>query len=450
MAEPPAGTSPPPLLQPWVPDTLQGRLFPSLPTEVQWGLARTDGLLAAVGRPLSGTPILHVGGTNGKGSVARIWASILEKAGLRTGLYTSPHLISFRERILVDGRPLPDEVLEECAAELRPRVLRDGASWFEATTALAFLALERAGVEVAVVEVGLGGRLDATNVITPVLTAITNVAVEHRDMLGDTPAAIAREKAGILKAGVPAFTASNDGEVLEALRAEAATNGTPLFRVGDPPGEVSLAGVRLSLSTRRWGRLDLASPLVGRHQLANIALAVRSIESLPPRIPVPARAVIDGVAAVRAPGRFQVEHDGAGMWIFDVAHNPPAMAALTSTLDRVDAPRPRVALVGMLSDKDHAASLSLLASAVDRIILTVGPSTPEARRWDPAAGLDQLSDEVEARVIPDFALAVEAARTTVLSGGCGIVTGSFHTVGGALAALDRVPREALPVALDFG
>ncbi len=445
------GAEPPPAIPgPPEADALAARLFPTLPTRVEWGLSRVEALLGQAGHPLRSTPVLHVGGTNGKGSVARIWACVLEEAGFRVGLYTSPHLISFRERVLVDGHPLPDAVLEECASELRPRILREGATLFEASTAVAFLALERAGVDVAVVEVGMGGRLDATNLVSPVLTAITNVALEHRAMLGDTLEAIAREKAGILKPGVPAFTASLDGRVLDTLRAEAATLGVPLFRVADPPGEVSLEGVRLSLQTRRWGRLELTSPMVGRHQLTNIALAVRSLEALPPRLRVPGRAVVEGVARARVPGRFQVEREGHGLWVLDVAHNPAAMTALASTLDRVGLPGPRIALVGMLNDKDHAAALPLLADAADRVILTEPPSAAEDRRWRATPALEALPSGIEAEAIPSFDEALARVRDEVRAGASGVVTGSFAIVGDALRTLDRIPREALPVAFEFG
>ncbi len=431
-------------------DPLAARLFPSLPQEVQWGLGRTRRIVAGVGRPLRTTPVLHVGGTNGKGSVARIWASILQASGLRVGLYTSPELISFRERILVDGLPLPDEALLAWADELAPLVVRERPSFFEASTALAFLAFERAGVEVAVVEVGLGGRLDATNILSPVLSAITSVSLEHTDLLGPDVASITREKAGILHPGVPAYTTVRDPEGRAVLAEEAATHGIPLVRVGRPEGTVSLSGVRVTVPTRRWGRLELSSPLVGRHQLSNIALAVCSLDGLPPRIPITADAIRKGVARAHLPGRFQVEKEERRTWILDVAHNPEAARALADTLEEVRPPGRRVGVVGILADKDQRGILHALTPALEEVILTVPPSVHPSRRWDPREALGHLPPDATGLVEEELEGALERARGRVGDEGTVVVCGSFRVVGGALRALDRVPVEALPPAADFG
>jgi len=437
------------LLQP-ADDPLAGTLFPPLPSSVRWGLDRTERLLAALGDPHTRYPILHVGGTNGKGSVAAIWAGILRAAGFRTGLYTSPHLISFRERIRVDGRPIPDTDLQEWALDLRPLLLRERPSFFEAATVLALHAFERAEVDVAVVEVGLGGRLDATNVVTPVLTAITNVGWDHAPFLGTEIPQIAREKAGILKPGVPAFTASDDPEVLAVLAQEAATRGAILRRVLAPSeGRSVLEGSRLRVETSRWGPMELASPLVGVHQHRNLALAVRSLEALPPRLPVSAAAIREGVLRTRVPGRFQVERINGVRWIFDVAHNAPGVRALASTLAALSLPGPRVAVVGILADKEWSPMLSILADQVDVLVLTIPPSSPVERRWLPWEAAAGLPPE-RVRVVQDFDLALRAASEEAGSSGTVLVTGSTHTVGDALNRLDRVPREALSLLPEGG
>lgn len=430
-------------------DPLAARLFPPLPGVVRWGLERTEHLLSAVGSPHRAYPVLHVGGTNGKGSVAALWDSILRAAGFRTGLYTSPHVMAFRERFQVDGRPLPDAMLEGVAGELRGAVIDTGPSYFEASTALAFLAFERAEVEVAVVEVGLGGRLDATNVVLPLLTAITQVSLDHREYLGDVIEGVAREKAGILKAGVPAFTSARDPAVIRVLLDEAAARGVPLTRVRPPRGEVSVEGIRCNLPTRRWGALELRCPLVGLHQLENLALAVRALEALPPRLLPGARAVIEGVEAVRIRGRFQVENDPPRTWVLDAAHNPAAAAALAATLGVVELPRPRVALVGILADKDRNGMIREIVPAVDRTILTAPPSAPPSRRWEPVAGeVCHLGREI--RIEPDFERALDLARDATAGGGTVVVTGSFHTVGDTLRTLGRVPGEGLPPPVRSG
>jgi dihydrofolate synthase/folylpolyglutamate synthase len=430
-------------------DPLAARLFPALAGEVKWGLDRTGRMLASLGDPHRAYPVLHVAGTNGKGSVARIWASILRAAGLRTGLYTSPHLISFRERILVNGTPIPDEQLEEWSWDLRPLLFRERPSFFEAATTLAFLAFAREEVEVAVVEVGMGGRLDATNVVEPVVAAITNVGLDHVPILGGTLEDIAKEKAGILKPGVPVFTADDKPEVLAVLAREAANSEALLHRVRPPEGETTLDGSSFLLRTKRWGDLDLTSPLVGAHQICNLALAVRSLEALPPRLPVSAQAVREGVAKARVPGRFQVEREGDLTWILDVAHNPDGVRALVNALHATNPPRPWIGVVGILSDKPADEMLGSLAAALDSVVLTTPTSAPKGRRWDPAAAAGRLASG-RAELRPNVPAAVELARGAAGPSGTVVVTGSSYTVGEAMVALGRIPPEALPAPFRAG
>jgi dihydrofolate synthase/folylpolyglutamate synthase len=203
-------------------EELVRELFPRLTGGIRWGLERTRALLSAVGDPHTAYATIHVGGTNGKGSVAATIAGILHAAGHRTGLYSSPHLTTFRERIRIDGTPIEEAALLAAAERLWPHIRATEPSFFEATTAIGFLALADAGVDVAVIEVGLGGRLDATNVIAPVLSVLTNVSLDHVQLLGNTVEEVAREKAGIIKPGTPALTAETDLLVLEIFRARTA------------------------------------------------------------------------------------------------------------------------------------------------------------------------------------------------------------------------------------
>ncbi len=430
-------------------DPLAARLLPGLPGDVRWGLDRMERVLAALGDPHLDYPVLHVAGTNGKGSVAKVWAEVLTAAGLSTGLYTSPHLVSFRERILVDGRPLPDGLLAEWARDLRPLLVREAPSFFEASTALALLAFSRAGVEAAVVEVGLGGRLDATNVVRPAVAAVTSLGLDHTEMLGGTIEEVAAEKAGIFKPGLPVFTAVADRRALGVLEAEAAEREARLHRVRVPAGRVRLGGVELEVATRRWGTLALECPMTGRHQLENVALAVSALEALPPRIPLSAGALRRGVGRARLAGRFQVERRWGRTWILDVAHNVEGARVLRETLSEVAAPRPRTAVVAILADKPWEAILGELAPAADHIILTVPRSAPPARRWHPEDAL-ALFPPGSARVCPDPGAALAEARSAVPPAGSVIVTGSMYTVGEALAWLGRLPREALPTPFESG
>lgn len=429
-------------------DPLFERLFPPLPAGVHWGLERVHGALADLGDPHRRAPALHVGGTNGKGSVASTCASVLEAAGHRVGLYTSPHLCSVRERFQVGGVPLDEDRLVAYADEIRSVVAARGLTFFEAATVLAFHVFAREGVDVQVVEVGLGGRLDATNVLTPVACAITNVALDHAEFLGDTLPLIAREKAGIFKPGVPAVTAESDPELVALFRELAESLGVSLSCL-DPArdlGEVEIARdhTAFTLDTGPWGVLRLVTPLVGRHQAANAALAVRLLAFLPPALRPEADAVLAGVASVRWPGRDQIEVVDGTTWLLDVAHNTAGMASLVQVLDRLDLPGPRVGLVGVLGDKDWRRMLPPLLSRLDGAVLTQPPSAPETRRWDPHAARQAVEEGDGAgascplQVEPDFEAALRGAARQA-RGGTVVVTGSCHTVGDALNALGRVP-----------
>lgn len=425
-------------------DPLFSRLFPPLATGVHWGLERTRAALSDLGDPHRAYPTVHVGGTNGKGSVVSTVAAVLGESGLRAGCYTSPHLCSFRERFVVAGEALSEATLVARADEVRQAVMDHGLTFFEAVTVLAFHALAREEVEVAVVEVGLGGRLDATNVLDPVVAAVTNVAMDHADFLGDTLPRIAREKAGIVKPGVPFVTAEADPELLELFRTVCRERDAAGMVVVDPEADVRALEVAqdhtaFTLSTRAWGELRLRTPLVGRHQAVNAALAVEILEHLPEALRPDAEAVRRGVARVRHPGRDQIETVDGAAWLFDVAHNTAGILSLVDTMDRVGLPAPRVALVAVLGDKDWRSMLPPLLGRVDHAVFTQAPSAPPERRWD----LDEARSAVEGtgvrvEVEPDFVAALAASRDRAGSGTV-VVTGSCHTVGSALKLLGLEP-----------
>jgi dihydrofolate synthase / folylpolyglutamate synthase len=413
---------------------LINRLFPRLTGGVRWGLERTEQLLEAAGNPHRRFRSIHVAGTNGKGSVAATLANILTSAGQRTGLYTSPHLCSFRERIRVNGEPIGEAALVDVADEWWPAIEASGASFFEATTVLAFAALARAGVDVAVVEVGLGGRLDSTNVINPELSIITNIAWDHADYLGDSLTAIAREKGGIIKPGVPLVTAEAAPDLLAVFRQQCAERDAPLRVVAaDVEANVTLAGSRFTVDTKSWGLLSLHTPLVGQHQVRNEVLAVGALDLVGSAFNIQRPAVETGVAGVHWPGRFDVRR-AERTWIFDVAHNEAGVQALIAACRRVDLPRPVALLIGILGDKDWARMLPPLFELGDTVVLTVPPTAPPNRVWDP----DRVTREVNAAgvlVEQDFGRAIAAVEAASAPGGTILVTGSFHTVGDALAQL---------------
>ena len=434
------GTTPDRLDRPFE-DPLLYDLFPALATQVEWGLERTSRALSMLGDPHLSYASLHVGGTNGKGSVTAMLAAVTRASGHRTGCYVSPHLVSFRERILVDGAPIAEDALKEYGGEARDAVSRCGLTFFEAATVLALHAFAREGVEVASLEVGLGGRLDATNVVQPEVAVVTNVAMDHADYLGDTLLQIAREKAGILKPGVPFVTGEADLEVLALFEALASEVGAPLSRVA-PESIHDLAvrsdGTSFRLASPTWGELEIVTPLVGAHQAMNAAVAVEACAHLGGRLRPTEREITRGIASVVHRGRDEVLVLDGRTWLLDVAHNPAGVASLCDTLDRLDLPSPRVALVGVLGDKDWAAMLPPLLDRVDHMVLTQPPTAPPERRWDPIEVARFLGEHGKLQVVEPFGVALDEAGR-IAGDGTVVVTGSVHTVGGAMTLLGTAP-----------
>lgn len=361
-----------------------------------------------LGNPERHYRIVHIGGTNGKGSVAVLIAEALRASGHRTALYTSPHLVDVRERMLVDGCPIPPTAFASWTNELVEMIEETGASFFEATTAIAFADFAARGTDIAVIEVGLGGRLDSTNVVRPAVSCVTQVALEHADYLGDSLESIAREKAGIAKPGVPFVVGEGDDGLAQLLSDVAVRAGAVVVRV---PAQ------------RRY---DGPLRLRGSHQRRNAVVAEAVLESLPAPLR-PGRAALEGgFARAFLSGRFEAR----GKWIFDVAHNPPGIAALIETLGAHGPRRPFHALVGILQDKDWRTMLTSLKTVVDRLWVTQPPTAPSSRQWDLEAVRRAFGTQF--RIEPDFDRALEgvqAGAETVL------VTGSFHTVGDAMARL---------------
>ncbi len=407
--------------------------------EIRWGLRRTRHMLHAVGCPHMAFRSLHVGGTNGKGSVSAMIASALGVSGLRVGLYTSPHLIDFSERIRIAGRPVDLELFAAGARRLRPIAMEVGATFFEATTALAFLCFAESGVDYVVAEVGLGGRLDATNVLLPDVAAITNVAWDHSDYLGHTLAAIAGEKAGISKPGIPLVLGRLEPEAGRIVRARARAAGAPLRQLGYD------AAVRRIRITREATELEyvgpgssqvigLHCPLLGAHQAWNAGLAALVMQCLAESWRPSTADIKAGIAQVRWPGRLQLERRQDRTWVLDVAHNSVAVEALAQGLTSLDLPRPLALVVAIMGDKPWPEMLPPLLALADLAVFTVAPSSPPERRWNAAAVAATVSS-YPVQVIEDFAAALEHAASAAPTI---VVTGSHHTVGDALQRL-KIP-----------
>ena len=402
-------------------------------------------LLGALGDPHRRYPVFHVAGTNGKGSTVAVLTAALRARGLRVGTYTSPHLVNFRERFVVDAVAIAESEIVAFLARTEAEAARLGATFFEITTALAFDHFAAARVDVAVIETGLGGRLDATNVVTPLVAGVTEIGLDHTELLGSTIAEIAGEKAGIFKRGIPAVVGAwgHDGRDVLVERARA-VGAAPVdvvaesFAIDDV--RVGGDGTRFRL-TRGPDALDALVPLRGAFQPRNVATAIAMLEAAGPAYAPDWAGLAAVLRDVRLAGRAQ-KH---GRWLFDVAHNPDGARALRATLDalaeqREGLARPITALVGVLADKDWRGVLDALAPAVDRFILSTPPTAPPGRVWSlEAAATYTVERGYAADVVADFDAAV--ARVAA-SAGTALVTGSFHTVGDAMARLQVDPLGA--------
>jgi dihydrofolate synthase/folylpolyglutamate synthase len=384
------------------------------PLAMRFGLDRMERALEALGRPDRAFPALQVAGTNGKGSTCAMAGEALGRAGHRVGLYTSPHLVHFEERIQVAGAPIADAALAEAIEEVRTACpwheAADGGdrlTYFEFATLLALVHFRREGVGAAVLEVGLGGRFDATTAVTPRVTAVSRIGLDHVQLLGDNLAAIAREKAGIFKPGVPAVTsAAQAPEVMVVLREEAARRGAPFHVAG----------------TGWEGPVALAGP----HQRGNAALAAAALRLLDAAgVVVGEEAIAGGIAGARWPGRLEE----VGGVLLDGAHNPDGAAALATALAVLHPGRPVELVFGVLADKDHRGILAALGPAVRRLHL-VRPDSPRAR--DPAGYRDVARDACGAvEVHRGCSEAIARARVCARDGAIVCVAGSLYLVGEA-------------------
>ncbi len=402
---------------------------------IRLGLERARDLLVRMGEPQRRFPSVLVAGTNGKGSTSALLAAMARAAGYHTGLYTSPHLENVEERLRIDGRMIEPGRLGALLEDLVGLAERETGSpptYFEAVTLAAFRWFAETKVDLAVVEVGLGGRLDATNLADPILSLITPIGFDHREFLGGTLAAIAREKAGILRPGRPALVWIEDAEPAESVEAVAAEIGADLrfasrevrIEAVEPQG---WEGQRVRLATPA-GERDLEMALLGDHQTKNLGLAVRAAEVLAAlgfdRLNAgDIGAIAAGAAACRWPGRLEpVALPGGRRVLLDAAHNLDGAAVLTRFLDRLE--EPADLLFGVLADKDYREMLDLLAPRARHLVLT-RPASPRAK--DPAELLPLLAGRDGVVVEPDPGRALD--RALALGGEALVICGSIFLVG---------------------
>jgi dihydrofolate synthase/folylpolyglutamate synthase len=393
-------------------------------------LDRMRDVLARLGNPQQAYPSIHIAGTKGKGSTAAMIESILRAAGYRTGLYTSPHLHTFRERIRVRGELIAREMFAALVDEIEPHVASvPGLTWFEIVTALGFLHFERSAVEVGVIEVGLGGRFDATNVVTPLVSVITSLSLDHMAWLGHTLDQIAFEKAGIIKPGRPAVSAPQPPEALAVIERVAQEREAPLTVIAPSPVLLSSSekGRRGEGETFFIDGSVYRTALLGLHQIDNAALAITAVRQAS-GLSIADEAIAQGLAGVQWPGRFEIAHREPPL-VFDGAHNGDSAERLAATLEEVFPGRRWTLIFGASADKDIAAMLDALLPRAGRLIVTRARS---ARAADLEAIAQQAADR--RRSVETASSVAEAVERALAAGAPAIVTGSLFVVAEAREA----------------
>lgn len=394
---------------------------------IRLGLEPVKKLLASLRNPQDDYLSLLIGGTNGKGSIAATTAAILREAGYRVGLYTSPHLVDLRERICINGEMISPADLDRMIDEVRGEV-REDVTYFEFLTAVAFLYFSRLKVDVAVLEVGLGGRLDATNVVKPAVSVISNISLEHQDYLGKRLSDIAREKGGIIPEGGVCITAAKQKPVLQVLEAISRERRARLYRLGR---DIRVRRQRDgSFSYRGIGKdyPRLSTPLTGRHQIENTALALAALELLAEKgLAVSDRDVVRGLQKTRWEGRLEILRPHSPQLIVDGGHNPAGIAVLCRSLQEDFSYRRLILVFGVLRDKNFPLMVRKIAPLADLVILT----RPESERAVPPAELKDLTklycNRVEVQDEPPLAL----RRALELAGRDDLIccAGSLYLVG---------------------
>ncbi|MGA2193507.1 MAG: folylpolyglutamate synthase/dihydrofolate synthase family protein [Nitrospirota bacterium] len=410
------------------------------------GLDNTRALLKLLDDPQDGIKFLHVTGTNGKGSVSALSAAALTAAGVRTGLYTSPHLVSFTERFRVGGREISEEDIVHLSGRLRALVEKVPdlkPTFFEFTTAMALEYFKNSGVEAAVLEVGMGGRLDSTNTVKPGCCVITNVELEHTEYLGDTIEAIAFEKAGIIKPGVPLVTSEKKPGIIEYLRGRCREADAPFYQFGTDYGYTARGRRweqgRIVQEMDFWGPGDdikrLEIPLIGAHQLENAATAACALRLFPAREGISERAIREGFKNVRWEGRLEIA-GGSPLLVLDGAHNPASTRSVAKAVKEYFAGRygRLILVIGVLKDKDFNLMLEILRPLSDAVVLTQA----DYERAVPAESLrDLLSGGPEVSVKESVAEAVAWALDEAAPEDMVLVTGSLYVIGEAKAWLEK-------------
>lgn len=415
-------------------------------TGIEPGLERIEKAARALGVPQGRYPSILVAGTNGKGSTCAFLSSCLVAAGLRVGLATSPHLVSFRERIRLDGVPVDDATVDRALSRIEaawPRALREGdpdrLSYFEVVTLLALSVFAEQEVDVAILEVGLGGRWDAANLAGTqrLASVMAPIALDHQDWLGEGLAAIAREKAAVAREGVPLVVGPQPPEARDVLREVATERGAPWVEMGacergGPAGSPGARPQTFSYRGPRWRFDGLEVGMLGAHQVENACLAVTALEALADRLPIGEDALRRGLAEARWPGRLEVVAERP-LVLLDGAHNPAAVRKVVASFSELFGTRPLQLVFGVLDDKERDPMMRTLFPSARGVHLCAPDSpraVPATRLAEEAAELG-LAEAVEVRAHTSLDAAIEAAREAAGEEGAVLVCGSLYLVGEA-------------------
>ena len=405
--------------------------------KAEFNLDRMRDLMHLLGDPQNDYPIIHIAGSKGKGSTAAFTASALRAADYRVGLYTSPHLQDFTERMQINGVPIPQDEFAALVEEIKPSVAQvPFITTFELTTALAFLYFSRQKITAAVIEVGLGGRLDATNIVNPLVSVITSLSLEHTAVLGNTLTEIAREKAGIVKEGHPFVSAPQKPEAASVLDLAAEEYNVPLTLVGrDLMYKVkkkTIDGQMLEVWMRNGPKMKLSIPLLGDHQVENAVTAYAAlIAARQEGLVFNAAQLKQGFAETKWPGRFEIWREKPPI-VLDSAHNPDSFAKLRQTLDEYFPEWPVILIFGVSEDKNVADMLKELASRLEKVLLTksVHPRAVEVQKLVGFAEQAGVACEAVEPVEEAVARALEIAgeHALVLSAGSIFLTAAVRAV----------------------
>jgi dihydrofolate synthase / folylpolyglutamate synthase len=404
---------------------------------IKFGLSCTLNLVERLGIPVDQGRYLHIAGTNGKGSVAAMLSAVLTRAGYPVGLFTSPHLVRFTERFRLRDQDITPEGLLYLINRVREAIdAAEPPTFFEFAAAMAFLYYHEQGASPVILETGMGGRLDATNIVTPLVSVITNISLDHQYFLGNTLTAIAGEKAGIIKPGAPLVTYARQQRVLSLFRERCREIGTPMYVGGVDFKARGISRGRFSYQGLSRRLEDLTVRLWGRHQYKNAALALAVLELLAERgFPVPEEAIRLGLAQVRWPGRLERMPQDPRV-ILDGAHNPDAAHTLARTLKQERLAGRRLLVMGIMADKDEDTILSTLLPLAQTVIFT----RPDYFRAAKTAELARRAQPYHVEVLeePEVARAIERARSLAGPRDQVVVTGSLYTVGEALEYFEKI------------